>query len=114
MKYIEQKELPGFKTFGSAKTSTEGAVAKAAGDIDGYMAKSDFDKLSQDKRNRMSTVNGDTYQYQIDSTGKQKYAVRDKNGNIVTDSKGKQNDWGVIDINIVDVDKNGYGNRRAE
>ena len=112
--YIEQQELPGFKAYGSAKTSVEGAVAKAAGDIDGYMAKSDFDKLSKDKKSRMTTVNGLTYQYQVDPTGQRKYALKDKNGNIIKDKKGKAKDWGVIDINVVEVDPKGYGNKRAE
>ena len=91
IKYV-QEEIPGFKPFGSSVGVSEDAMSHITHDIDGYMTQEEFEVFS--KGHSVSPkVKNETYVYKV------------KNGQF-----GEQGD---IDINIVNVEKDGTGNDRA-
>lgn len=92
-----KKEIPGFKQFGSAEGVSEGALSHNTHDIDGYMSREAFENFRKTHPvSERSNTNGNTYIYNV--------------------GDGKYGEAGNIDLNIIDVDKDGVINnsRTAE
>lgn len=92
-----KKEVPGFKPFGSAEGVSENALSHNTHDIDGYISREAFDKFKKTHSvSERPNTNGNTYIYSVRS--------------------GKYGEAGDIDLNIIDVAKNGVINnsRTAE
>lgn len=92
-----KKEVPGFKPFGSAEGVSEGALSHNTHDIDGYLSREAFEEFKKTHPvSERAGAKGNTYIYNV--------------GN------GKYGEAGNIDLNIIDVGKDGTINnsRTAE
>ena len=92
-----KEEIPGFKQFGSAEGVSEEALSHNTHDIDGYMSREAFENFRKSHSvSERPNTNGNTYIYNV--------------------GDGKYGEAGNIDLNIIDVDKDGVINndRTAE
>lgn len=92
-----KREVPGFKPFGSAEGVSEGALSHNTHDIDGYLSREAFEEFRKTHPvSKRAGTNGNTYIYNVEN--------------------GKYGEAGNIDLNIVDVGKDGTINnsRTAE
>lgn len=92
-----KKEVPGFKPFGSAEGVSEGALSHNTHDIDGYLSREAFEEFRKTHPvSERAGTNGNTYIYNVGG--------------------GKYGEAGNIDLNIIDVGKDGTINnsRTAE
>lgn len=90
-----QEYVPGFKPVGSSVGARAGAIKNIPHDIDGYITRADFENFQRthpEAKLRAKNTEGTTYELTLND------------------------DWGdagVVDLNIVDVGKDGIGNARA-
>lgn len=92
-----KKEVPGFKPFGSAEGVSEGALSHNTHDIDGYLSREAFEEFRKTHPvSERPGTSGNTYIYNV--------------------GDGKYGEAGNIDLNIIDIGKDGTINnsRTAE